>query len=137
VGAVTKETPNRYFKPNHRKTVERILKKYPIYKTSMLKFPSCVTNLSYERVQGGYKEFQSTTEKFAIVHADRSRLVKQVDQSLELLEVEERKVIEETYFRSGWYQINIVWERLGMSKSTYYRKKQEILDKLAMLWGFL
>jgi hypothetical protein len=94
--------------------------------------PACVPSYE-ERVQGGEQEYISPTEKFAFIRMERRALVEGIDFAISLLSYEEQSLIEETYFQEYRPKINIVWKRLHMSKSTYYRQKDSILDKIASL----
>lgn len=132
MGAALSTAPKLY-----RKQVEDILKKYPLYKQA-LKFrlyPSVTMDYSIERVEGGEQEYQSSTEKYGIIRAEYSRLVEQVELMLSLLSDEERILIEQTYFLTNRLPIDIVYERLNMSRRSYFRIKQQALDKIvALFW---
>jgi ArpU family phage transcriptional regulator len=124
-------------KLDHRREVEQILKKYPIYKRTMNVLPACV--LGYEeRVQGGLQEFISSTEKFASIRTERKALVEAVEFAISFLTPRERKLIHETYFRlEDKPKINIVWQRLNLTKSSYYRQKYIALEKITDLLLFM
>ena len=112
-----------------RREVENMLEKYPSYKRSMEELPSCVPSYE-ERVQGGESEFISSTEKYAFIRIERRRLVTDVELALSFLTDKEKKLIHLTYFQEDKPLINIVWQQLFMSKSTYYRQRDSILDKM-------
>jgi hypothetical protein len=115
----------------YRKQVEDILRKYPLYKQA-LKFrlyPSVTMDYETERVDGGEKEYASSTEKYGIIRAEYSRLVEQVDEMLEVLSDQEIELIARSYFKEEAF----VWEVLGLSRASYYIKRNDVLDKLAIV----
>lgn len=116
-------------KLDYRRDVEAMLKKYPSYKRSMNLLPACVPNYE-ERVQGGEKEYVSSTEKYAIIRLERRALVEDVELALSFLSPKEKNLIRLTYFEEDKPLINIVWQQLYLSKSTYYRQRDMILDKM-------
>jgi hypothetical protein len=129
IAVLAHEEENRY---DSRRQVEQMLKKYTQYKKSMNVLPACVPSYE-ERVQGGEQEYISSTEKFAFVRMERRALVDGIEFVLLLLSDEERDLIEETYFHEYRPKINIIWQRLNLTKSSYYRQKEMILDKFADL----
>ena len=116
-------------KLDYRREVEQILKKYPTYKRTMNVLPACVPSYE-ERIQGGLQEFVSSTEKFAFIRTERRALVEVVEFVLLFLTLKERELIHETYFLEDKPKINITWERLNLTKSSYYRQKEIALDKI-------
>jgi DNA-directed RNA polymerase specialized sigma subunit len=122
-------------KMDYRREVEKMLRKYPSYKRSMNVLPACVPSYE-ERVQGGEQEFISSTEKYAFIRAERRVLVEDVELALSFLSPKEKQLIQLTYFQEERPLINIIWIKLHMSKSTYYRQKDAILDKIvSLLYG--
>lgn len=114
----------------YRKQVEDILRKYPLYKQA-LKFhlhASTTMDYSIERVDGGDQEYSSPTEKYGTIRAEYSKLVQQVDSTLELLTEKEKELIEKSYFKRH----PIVWEACNLSRAGYYLKRNEVLDKVAI-----
>jgi hypothetical protein len=119
----------------YRKQVEDILRKYPLYKQA-LKFrlyPSVTMDYSVERVEGGEKEYASSTEKYGVIRADYSQLVEQVEATMELLTEEEKRVIELAYFNS----VSFVWEVIGWSRANYYNKRNSALEKMAIAFDLV
>jgi hypothetical protein len=114
---------------DYRREVEQMLKKYMSYKRSMNILPACVPTYE-ERVQGGEQEYISSTEKYAIIRAERRALVEDVELVLSFLSTKEKELIKLTYFQEDKPLINIVWVKLHMSKSMYYRQRNLILDKI-------
>lgn len=115
----------------YRKQVEDILRKYPLYKQA-LKFrlyPSVTMDYSVERVEGGEKEYASSTEKYGVIRVEYRQLVEQVDGMLEVLTTPEIELITRSYFKEEAF----VWEGLGLSRATYYIKRNEVIDKLAIV----
>jgi DNA-directed RNA polymerase specialized sigma subunit len=117
-------------KLDYRREVEQMLKKYPAYRRSMNVLPACVPSYE-ERVQGGEQEYISSTEKYAFIRAERRQLVEDVELALSFLSPKEKELIHLTYFVEEKPLINIIWMKLNMSRSTYYRQKDSILDKIA------
>lgn len=127
-------TATQYKKPQWRKQIEDMLRKYPRYKRSVQMnlvelFPSLTTSYS-ERVSGGQSEFVSSTEKYGIKRAEQLRVIELVELSLEFLTPDEREVIEESYFTAK-LPVDIISFRLGWSKRKYMYLKQSALEKLA------
>ncbi len=115
----------------YRKQVEDILRKYPLYKQA-LKFrlyPSVTMDYSVERVEGGEQEYQSSTEKYGVIRAEYSRLVEQVDWMMEVLTDKEKQLVEKSFFKEEAF----VWEVLNLSRAGYYIKRNDVLDKLAIV----
>ena len=94
MGAVVQElqeSPKVYKKPAYRKRVEKILREYPILKKcseieEQLEreglgdmFPS-LTSVYGEGI-GGYSEYRSDTERYAIVRLQRKAASKQLERS--------------------------------------------------------
>jgi DNA-directed RNA polymerase specialized sigma subunit len=122
-------------KMDYRREVEQMLRKYPSYKRSMNVLPACVPSYE-ERVQGGEQEYISSTEKYAFIRAERRALVEDVELALSFLTAKEKQLIQLTYFQEDKPLINIIWQQLHMSKSTYYRQKDATLDKIvSLLYG--
>lgn len=115
---------------DYRREVEQMLKKYPTYKQSMNVFPACTQSYE-ERINGGEQEFISSTEKYAFIRIERRELVEGVEFALSFLTTKEKELIYLTYFQEEKPLINIVWRQLHMSKSTYYRQRDSVLDKVA------
>lgn len=120
----------RQVKPEYRKIIEKMLINYPIYKQMQeIDYPPMIP-LRGESVQGGIKEY--TTEKYGIRRAERAKIIDQVEYALLFLTREERKLIEETYFRDQ-KSVDIIHERLAWARSTYYMKKGQIIRKIAVI----
>jgi ArpU family phage transcriptional regulator len=129
-------------KPSYRKQVERLLWEYPILKAAVENeqqlereglsdlFPSC-NPLYEESVSRGYSDYQSTTERYAIIRATKIRL-QQIERALAVLNLDERFLIEKRYLDQSPVDDMIVCDELGWSKRTYYRIKRRALDKLAI-----
>lgn len=128
------KTPPRVY----RKQVEDILRKYPLYKQA-LKFrlyPSTTMDYSVERVEGGEQEYQSPTEKYGIIRAEYRKLVEQVDEVLEaenVLTPKERELLDRTYFKREEF----VWDSMGWSRANYYNKKNEVLERIAIVFNLV
>jgi ArpU family phage transcriptional regulator len=129
VGAL-KTAPKSY-----RKQVEDVLRKYPLYKQALRfrLFPSLTMDYSVERVDGGESEYQSSTEKYGIIRIEYRELVEQVEMVLSLLSDDERNLIKETYFKIDSPPIDIIYERLCISRRSYFRIKQQALIKIATM----
>lgn len=93
-------------KPEYRKTVEQMLKQYPILK------------MSADGKGNSVIEFPSNQ-------------VKKVEKALEQLKDDEKKVIEETFFKDHGCKVIVLAEQLGMSFATYKRKKRKAIEKIA------
>lgn len=117
----------------YRKQVEDVLRKYPLYKQALRfrLYPSVTMDYETERVDGGEKEYASSTEKYGIIRAEYRQLVEQVDEMLEVLSDKEKKLIEQTYFKEK----PLVWELLNLSRANYYIKRNEVLEKLAIMFN--
>jgi ArpU family phage transcriptional regulator len=149
VGAVPKNAPVvKYKKPSYRRKVESILREYPVLKASIENerqlereglgnlFPSC-TPLYDELVSRGFSEYQSTTERYAIIRATKIVRLQQIERALAVLNLDERFLIEKRYLDQSPADDMIVCDELGWSKRTYYRIKRRALDKLAMALNFI
>ncbi|SMO54648.1 ArpU family phage packaging/lysis transcriptional regulator [Melghirimyces algeriensis] len=142
MGTALKEK-TKYKKPTYRKEVERVLKEYPILKVAVETeqeaekvYPSCT--LSYEeRVNGGYSEYQSSTEKFGIRRANKCLKVKRIEKALTVLDLDERFIIDERYLKLNWVTDIQVYTQLGWSERNYYRIKERALWKLAVALNIL
>lgn len=144
MGAVSNKEPV-YRKPSYRKRVEKILLEYPILKESMEieqrlereglgdLLPS-LTSAYGERI-GGYSEYRSDTEKFGIMRANKWARIKVIESALQVLNLDERYLIEERYFDTERQLVTdiTVYESLGWSPRHYYRVKNQAMRKLAMV----
>jgi ArpU family phage transcriptional regulator len=143
MGAAPKNAPVvKYKKPSYRRQVERLLREYPVLKAAIENerqlereglgnlFPSCTP--LYESVSGGYSEYQSTTERYAIIRATKMVRLQQIERALLVLNLDERYLIEKRYLDQTPADDMFVCDELGWSKRTYYRIKKRALDKLAM-----
>jgi hypothetical protein len=95
---------------------------------------------SVERVDGGESEYQSSTEKYGIIRIEYRELVEQVEMVLSLLSDDERNLFKKTYFKIDSPPIDIIYERLCISRRSYFRIKQQALIKIATIlrkpWHF-
>ena len=122
---------------DYRREVAKILVRYPVYKKSLeVLFPPTVYRLE-ERTEGGKKEFRSSTEKYGMIRAERSKLVERIEKALEILTEKEREIIEETYLKPSVKPASEKWEELGWSKTHYYRVRNNALEKLAIALGII
>ncbi|MDQ0418478.1 ArpU family phage transcriptional regulator [Croceifilum oryzae] len=121
-------------KPSYRKEVERRLRKYPILKVAVedlkYQYPSCTSHYG-EPMHGGQKEYISSTEKYAVQRAEKEMELKRIEQALKILNEDERQLVEERYFTRMRKNDEIVCDRIGWSKRSYYRVKKEAIDKVA------
>jgi ArpU family phage transcriptional regulator len=125
------------------KCLEKMLYEYPLLKISLENereleqeglsnlYPSMTS--SYEhRTSKGYSEYQSSTEKYALLRAAKQMKLRQVERALEVLNMEEKAIIEEKYFNPMRHFDSYIYDKLGFSKSTYQRLKKSALKKLAV-----
>jgi len=149
MGAAPKNAPVvKYKKPPYRRKVERILREYPVLKAAIENerqlereglgnlFPSC-TPIYEESVSRGYSEYQSITERYAIIRADNSIRLQQIERALSVLDLDERFLIEKRYIDPSPADDRFVCDELGWSLRTYYRIKKRALYKLAMALNFI
>jgi ArpU family phage transcriptional regulator len=123
--------------------IEKMLRQYPLFKKSLeeerkgvfLLFLSLTPRYRIEQVQGG--KIGSTTERYGIKRADKRLLVEQVDSCLEVLNDEERRLVEEAYFCSVRPPMDIIYDKLGVSRPTYYRIRDRAFQKIAMLLNLI
>lgn len=129
-----KKTPK---KPEYRKILERMLRKYPIYKQMQnVDFPPIVVPVGDEYyIKSGLR--QPTTEKYGIRRAERAQLIDQIESALLFLSSDERKLVEETYFSFEREPVYIICDRLGLSKTAYFDKKRRILKRMAEALGLI
>ncbi|MBN2909140.1 DUF1492 domain-containing protein [Polycladomyces sp. WAk] len=144
MGAVPKNVPViKYKKPSYRRQVEHLLREYPVLKAAIENerqlereglgnlFPTC-TPMYEESVSRGHSEYQSTTERYAIIRATKMVRLQQIERALLVLNLDERYLIEKRYMDQSPADDMIVCDELGWSKRTYYRIKRRALDKLAI-----
>ncbi|OYD06119.1 ArpU family phage packaging/lysis transcriptional regulator [Paludifilum halophilum] len=131
-----------YRKPSYRKQVERLLRDYPVLKIAVENgeskdlFPSC-TPMYEERVSGGHKEYQSTTERYGVRRANKQLQVKRIEKALAILDLDERYLIEERYMKLSPPLDQEIQIRFSWSESTYRRIKRRALRKLAVALNIL
>jgi len=144
MGAAPKNAPVfKYKKPSYRRQVERLLREYPVLKAAIENerqlereglgnlFPSC-TPLYEESVSRAYSEYQSTTERYAIIRATKMVRLQKIERALAVLDLDERFLIEKRYLDQSPADDRFVCDELGWSLRTYYRIKKRALNKLAM-----
>jgi len=133
MGALQQAPAVRYRKPEYRRIIEKMLIKYPVYKHMQeIDYPPMIPT-SEEQVQGGLKKYKSTTEKHGIRRAERAKIIDQVEYAMMFLSRDERKLIEETYFKSDRKPMEDVYNDLAYSRAVYFRRKRQIIDKIAEL----
>ncbi|MBD1373763.1 hypothetical protein IC620_15565 [Hazenella sp. IB182357] len=126
-------------KPDYRKQVEAMLKAYPWVKQTIQEsneelYPSCVP--IYEEMFGhGEKEYASSTEKYGMKRAQKYEQLKELENTLKHLKLDERMVITETYFKNHNLTTDVLCERIGMSRRTYFRAKSSAFSKIADAMG--
>ena len=140
MGTVLKEVPvNR--KPTYRRKVERILKNYPILKAAVElqqkedaaglgDFPPCIASYE-ERVSAGYSEYRSSTERYGIKRATKQIELQRIERAVEILDLDERLLIQERYMTIPCPRDKELQERLCWSERNYRRIKAAAIRKLA------
>ncbi|SFJ82853.1 ArpU family phage packaging/lysis transcriptional regulator [Thermoflavimicrobium dichotomicum] len=125
----------KYRKPDYRRKVERLLRQYPLLKVAVeqleKEYPSCIPMYELERVQGG--DLSNSTQSYATRRAEKKILLERIEKALEVLNLDERFLIEEKYFDLNCPPDDIICHRLGWSQRTYYRIKQQAIEKLAFV----
>lgn len=145
MGAVRKigadfEPKRKRGKKEYERTVEFLLKEYPLMKSAVQDagelLPSCVSSYGIE-VLGGYSEYQSSTERFAILRSIRSKeaTVNQIKKALEHLSEEERQVVRHRYFER--LPVPRICFLLSVSETTYKRRRRSALRKIACLLNII
>jgi ArpU family phage transcriptional regulator len=130
---------------NYKKVIEKLLLRYPLYKKSLQDeekgvislLPSLTPPYGQERVKGGKSDYISTSEKFGVKRAERRLAVEQVESCLEMLDEEERKLIEEAYFYYPNLQMEAIYSHLNCSKSKYYRTRDKAFYKMAIMLNLI
>lgn len=120
----------------YRKQVVEMLHMYPLYKKALEgEFPSCTP--TYEESIHGYSEFQSTTERYVAKREHKYNIVCQIDRAIEVLDEDERTVIETLYLDGE--DINMVQasQKIGMSEATIRRKKNSSIYKIAVVLNII
>lgn len=134
VGALIKAveiTNNKY-----RKQIVEMLYMYPLYKKALEdEFPSCTT--TYEESIPGYSEFQSSTERYIIKREHKYNVVRQVDRAVEVLDEDEKVVVETLYLSGEDITMVEASQKIGMSEATIRRKKNSSLYKIAVVLNII
>lgn len=125
-----------YKYPIHKKTIQEYDKElmYVGAKSGMDKDPTGRFSIN----QTGDSTSSQTMRILAMedkVDWARKRIVP-IDDVLELLGQEERRLVELKYFQ-GWLSDYGVCRELFLSRPTYYRKKAEVIKKFAVRYGIL
>lgn len=119
------------------KQTEFTLYQYPIWKVAMEnqkdwedRIFSPVSRYE-EKASPVYTGYNSTTEQMALEWTNKELKVEQIEKSMSILTVPERRYIEEKYFNPMRPSDYDVCEELGMSQSQVSRMKGPALLKLA------
>ncbi|MGA8944194.1 MAG: ArpU family phage packaging/lysis transcriptional regulator [Thermoactinomyces sp.] len=84
-----------------------------------------------EKTSPVYTGYNSTTERLVVEWRNKELRMEQIEKSMSLLTVPERRYIEEKYFNPRRPSDYDVCEELGMSRSQVSRMKLPALLKLA------
>jgi RNA polymerase sigma factor (sigma-70 family) len=141
MGAAKKVTTfkSRRKKPSYEREVENLLREYPLMQSAIQDvdqlLPSCVP--SYQTGAKGYSQYQSTTEKYGILRAVRSKknIVRQIEKALAQLTEEELQVIELKYFDR--LPVARICYLLHTSEATYKRRRNNALKKIAKVMNLI
>lgn len=124
------------------KYLEQFLYEYPALKISIeneLEWEKEGLSYHFPSLSSLWKEETSnqlpvsvSIEKYRMLRTAKRMKLRQMERALELLGTEEKVIIEEKYFNPVKLVDFVVYERLGLSKSTYHRIKKTALKKLAV-----
>ncbi|MBS7531298.1 hypothetical protein IC619_012425 [Hazenella sp. IB182353] len=130
------------------KQLEKMLYEYTLFQTSLDNeaelekaglsnhYPSMTASYE-EKVSRSYSEYQSSTEKYGIKNASKKLRVHQMERALAVLVEDEKMIIHHKYLQPERISDSLVYDQLGISRSTFYRHKKTAFEKLAVALNLL
>lgn len=125
---------------NYKRKVERILYSYPALVAATKGedfdlFPPITQQ--FTDGPGGGSGIKNTTEKFGILRAEKKLKVEAINRGLEALTFTERELIEAKYFNPDQLADRAVSEKLAVGSTTYYKFKEQALNKMAIVLNII
>jgi ArpU family phage transcriptional regulator len=134
MGALKEASKARYRKPLYRKMIEQLLKQYPVFKKAIENRTQTVLSYYFSPNNPLYDskkkvEYQPKTSKQR--RSRKNIQVTLIEEALRSLDIDERMLIEEVYFNPERVTVDVICERFGWSRRSYFRLKSRAIEKLA------